>query len=139
MTPFKYKVVLDTNIIVSAALTAGKSSEVLALWKKGLFDIIVCQEIIEEYFTVLSRDKFCLPISLITTILEEFNRKGKWINKSSSFNIIKNDPSDNKFLEAAFDAEADFIISGDQHLLALGKFNDIPIIQPNKFIGLLKV
>jgi len=134
----KYKVILDTNVLVSGVLSEGSSFELLALWKKGCFDIIVCAEILEEYFSVLSRDKFCLPAGLVKTILNELSQNGIRIVKTSRIKIIKNDPADNKFIEAAFDANADYIVSGDKHLLKLSKFNNIPIISPNVFYNLLK-
>ena len=44
------------------------------------------------------------------------------------------DPTDNKILEAAIAGQVDFIVSGDNHLLDLGTFREIPIIKPRQFL-----
>ena len=50
---------------------------------------------------------------------------------------IASDPDDNKFLECALAAQADAIISGDRHLLDLGQFRRIPILDPGAFLNWL--
>jgi predicted nucleic acid-binding protein len=52
-----------------------------------------------------------------------------------SLQAVKDDPSDNKFLECALAGKADFIVSGYRHLLNLGVFQSIPILSPR---GLLR-
>lgn len=51
--------------------------------------------------------------------------------------VIKEDPSDNKFLECAIEAHADYIISGDKHLKKLVEFEGIKIIDARKFLNIL--
>ena len=53
-------------------------------------------------------------------------------------NVIKRDLSDNKFLEAALEAKADFIITGDHHLLELREFRGVKILSPSDFLKLLQ-
>jgi len=53
-------------------------------------------------------------------------------------NVIERDPSDNKFLEAALEAKADFIITGDHHLLELREFRGVKILSPSEFLKLWK-
>jgi len=48
--------------------------------------------------------------------------------------VIKDDPEDNKFIEAAVDQAADLIVSGDQHLLKLREYQGIKIITPAEFL-----
>lgn len=133
----KLKVVLDTNIIVSAVLRGGEPGKILELWRKGKFDILVSSEIFEEYYSVLIRDKFSLPLSLVNVILEEIKRKSIWIKPYSIIKKIKEDPTDNKFLECAVDGQAEYIVSGDPHLLNLKKFNGIEILRAAEFAKLL--
>ena len=52
--------------------------------------------------------------------------------------IIAADPSDDVYLLAAAEGEADFVVSGDRHLLALRKFEGIPILTPREFLGKLE-
>ena len=48
-------------------------------------------------------------------------------------NAIPDDPSDEMFLACAMDAAADYIVSGDRHLLDISEYKDIPIIPVNEF------
>lgn len=62
----------------------------------------------------------------------------KTINSKKKFDLIKDDPDDNKFLDCAYAAKADFIVTGDKHLLKLGDFFDTKIITPKEFLGWMK-
>lgn len=52
-------------------------------------------------------------------------------------NVVKDDPDDDKFLAAAFLGNADYVISGDKHLLNLKTYKNIKIIEPSEFVKLL--
>lgn len=56
------------------------------------------------------------------------------LNPQKTIRIIAQDPADNRILECALAAGADFIVSGDKHLLRLGRFKDISILSPREFI-----
>lgn len=56
------------------------------------------------------------------------------VKPTKRINEIKDDPSDNKFLEAAIAGNADYIVSGDKHVLKLKKFKDILIVTPAEFL-----
>ncbi len=57
------------------------------------------------------------------------------VEPKENINIIKEDPDDNKFLECAVEACADYIISGDAHLLKLQQFRGIEILSPKEFLS----
>ena len=59
------------------------------------------------------------------------------IHPRTKVNVVKDDPEDNKFLECALDAGADFIVSGDHHLLDLKMFKGIKIVKCKKFLEIL--
>jgi uncharacterized protein len=61
--------------------------------------------------------------------------KAEFVSPSDTVSIIIADPTDNKFLEAALSGKADFIVSGDHHLLELKEFRNIPIITGQEFIA----
>ncbi len=75
-------------------------------------------------FTEEEKEQF-LEILLSNSLLIEPNEQ---------IDLIKEDPDDNKFLECSVEAEADIIISGDQHLLDLEQFRGIEIFSPKEFI-----
>ncbi len=57
------------------------------------------------------------------------------VDVTSRIDTIKVDPSDNAFLECAVDGRADYIVSGDRHLLGLGTYRGIQIISPREFLA----
>ncbi len=70
-------------------------------------------------------------------LLAKIKAHSNWIKPEKSFTVIKDDPDDNKFIECAVAGEADFIVSGDRHLLALKEFHGIEIITIDKCLTLL--
>lgn len=128
------KVVLDTNIFVSSFF-GGNPKKVIDLWKSGKIRICLTEEILEEYLLVLTR--FELSARTLDDLLGLFKHGENicFVPVRERLEIIKNDPPDDKFLECAASANADFIISGDHHLLELGKFRGIKILTPAAFIA----
>lgn len=133
------RVVLDTNVIISALLWQGTAKEVFKLAKDNKITVCISKEILEEFQKVLHYPKFesCLvkigktPTELVNEFLEVVEYyPGEEIHVS----LIPEDPSDNKILACAQAADASFIISGDKHLLQLKKFRNIPILSPKEFL-----
>lgn len=126
----KLKVVFDTNIWISSTLwNESLANKILRKLIETDAEIYTSLEIIEEYKKVLKRDFYYSD--------EEIDR---FVNYILSFSIvlkpserifvIQDDPDDNKIIELAVEAKADYIISYDNHLLKIGKFRDILIIRP---------
>lgn len=132
---FGRPVVVDTGVLVSAAIRPG-SVPALALEKALLhFDICCSTETWQEVETVLMRDKFDRYLSRQQrldflaglhphlTIYE--------VNESVTDCV---DPQDNKFLALAWTAQAELVIASDPHLTALHPWRDIPILPPAAFL-----
>jgi len=131
------KVVIDTNVFVSAILFDGELDKLINLWKRKKFTFLLSKEILEEYIKVLSYKKFELSDKIIKRIIyEELLPYTKNIKVKKRINIIKKDPSDNIFLECALEGRANYIISGDKHLLQLKQYKSIKIISFHEFIKL---
>ena len=131
------KVVIDTNVFVSAILFDGELDKLINLWKRKKFTFLLSKEILEEYIKVLSYKKFELSDKIIKRIIyEELLPYTKNIKVKKRINIIKKDPSDNIFLECALEGRANYIISGDKHLLQLKQYKSIKIISFSEFIKL---
>lgn len=126
-------VVLDTNTILSATLWNNSEAQ------KLLFHLIninahlyISMPIIIEYQKVMQRDfKFTEQeiIEATTKILKIF----QMVTPKEKVDIIKNDDTDNKIIECAICANAQYIISYDKHLLKLKKFRNIEIVLPKEF------
>jgi putative PIN family toxin of toxin-antitoxin system len=138
------RVVLDTNIIVSSVISKkGAPFLLIHTWHESRFVLITSESIIKEAQRVLSmpkvKDTFHLTDTQITRFVETLQKDSILVpGKASTQGTISDDPSDEMFLAAALDAKADFIISGDKHLLNLQIFQDIPIVTPRAFLNYLE-
>ncbi|MGH7771774.1 MAG: putative toxin-antitoxin system toxin component, PIN family [Candidatus Binatia bacterium] len=130
------RVVLDTNVLVSALLFTGISSELVPLWQKGTFTVLLSREILEEYLRVLAYPKFRLSEGEIKALIEEELLPFVQIFKPGiRVRVVKRDPSDDKFLECAVAGKADVLISGDKDLLTIKHYRRVRIKAPSQFLG----
>src|SRR5262249_42680517 len=107
-------VVLDTNVIVSAHLNEeGFERFVLDLGLAHKLQLFLSPEIVDEYRGVLLRDKFALDPKRIAASLELIAKAGKIIRPIPKVKAAS-DPDDNKFLECAQEAEADYLVTGNK-------------------------
>ncbi len=129
------KVVLDTNVLVSGLLVQGSvPSEILRDFKDGQWILVLSGAILEEYGRVLRRKKFGLPTANVESMLRLIENKAIKVIPSEHFSVVHQDPSDNEFLDVAVEGQADFIVSGDRHLLDLNRFRGIPVLPPSEFL-----
>lgn len=134
------KVVLDTNILISALLFRGELSKIVELWEKGKIIPIISRETFEEFKNVLAYPKFSLTEMEIKTLIEEnvlpFFEIVEITNKITG---VCRDPDDDKFLSCAVSVSADFIVSGDKDLCDMGKYKSIKIINAAEFIKMFEL
>lgn len=128
------RIVLDTNILVSAIIAEGRPRELLILAIQKRFTLIKSEETIEEFVRVLQKPKFRMTKSEVTKARNALIGTGKTIKVTSKRRIVKEDPDDNIFINAALDGNADYIVSGDPHLLGLGKYKGIEIVTVNDML-----
>ena len=126
-------VVLDTNILISGILWRGSPYRVLlnALNKK--YSLFLSPKILNEVEEKL-RIKFKLQEDKIAEHIQILTEYGKIIEPNLSVDIIKDDPDDNKILECAVSCKADYIVSGDSHLLDLKEYKGIKILSAKDFL-----
>ncbi|HET8562775.1 MAG TPA: putative toxin-antitoxin system toxin component, PIN family [Candidatus Binatia bacterium] len=129
------RVVLDTNVLVSALLFSGVSSKLVPLWQKGSITVLISREILEEYLRVLAYPKFQLSEEEIKSLIEEdLLPFVQTIRPGIRVRIVKRDPADNKFLECAIAGKAGVLISGDKDLLAIRHYRQVRIQAPARFL-----
>jgi hypothetical protein len=136
------RVVLDANIFVSAVLKPHSGLAQIFEWvKEDKIRLVLSHDILSEIKAVLLYPKIRKRHRQTQEEIEEFLRKAVRISIVIQGKIhadtIKEDPSDNKYLSAALEAKADFIISGDHHLKDLKTFQGIRILAPSTFIALM--
>jgi putative PIN family toxin of toxin-antitoxin system len=135
MGPFQVKrVVVDSNVVVSALLFGGISGKLIPLWKGRRIQPLCSKEIIDEYVRVLAYPKFKLVESEIEFLVsQEIVRWFEIVTVPPGKPFVISDPSDDKFIWCALEGRADAIISGDEHLLNLAA-SPIPILTPSGFL-----
>ena len=132
------KVTVDTNILISATFWSGSSDKIISKAEKKEIELIISNDIIEEYIEVLDYKEIQNKIK--DKKLEMKRTVGKIISMSKivvpkeKLAIVKNDPDDNIILECAKAGNVDCVISNDKHLLKLKKFENIPILTPDEFV-----
>lgn len=134
-------VVIDTNVIVSAALSPyGNPAKIFEMLLNEEIHNFTSDEIMEELRDVLHRSKIVERLKIYERdfILDRFELFSSKVIKSETIDIIKDDPDDNKILECAISAGVGYIISGDDHLLSLSEYKSIKILSPQELIQLIE-
>jgi hypothetical protein len=129
------KVVIDTNVFVSSFF-GGNPRKIVDMWKQGKLTLCLSKEIISEYTTVLNR----IGLENQKELKEIFSLFARGIHsvfsgKTPAFNVVINDPDDDKFIECAVALKAGYIISGDTDLLEVSEYMGIKILNPREFLN----
>jgi len=128
------KVVIDTNVLVSS-LFGGRPREVMNLWRDGQFLLCLSDEIVAEYLQVLVRfGEVKQEAQEFLALLNE-SENVLFVTPAERIHEVAADAEDDKFLECGVTAGAEVIVSGDHHLLELGRFRDIAILEPTAFLA----
>ena len=132
--PEKPRLVLDSNIWISALVFGGKPREILEMATKGLIDVVVSDDILEEIKGVLAGKKFQYPAKIVRALVGEIEDLAELADPAQKIEVVTEDPEDNRVLECAVESRADAIVSGDSHLLALRGLGRIKIVRPDGFL-----
>ena len=138
------RAVLDANVLTSALIRPqGPPGQIVSLLlEQQGFELIVSEAILAEfrhclayprvrkYLTATDEDLdlWVTALGLVADVV-----KGERL-----LNIVADDPDDNKYLVAAVEGRADYLVSGDNHLLDIREYEGIRIITPRKFLTILK-
>ena len=131
-------IILDTNVLISALLFGGPPQEILGMVIKGSVACSLSSALVDELRLVLQRPKFGFSSQQTMAIAEELCSLCTIVSPDKKVAIIDADPDDNRVLECAIKAQADFIVSGDTHLLRLGSYEQIRIVSPSEFLSSIR-
>lgn len=131
------RVVLDTNVLISALMFGGNPREILQKAIRGELKLCLSEAILSELGTVLQRPKFGFSMTTVNQLLSELAAIAELVVPSEEIALIASDPTDNRVLECAVEAAAEYIVSGDNHLLDLGEYTTIKILNPSRFLLVL--
>ena len=130
------RVVVDTNVWVSRLLLAGSVPARAVDKALAQFEVVVSEASVEELADVLSREKFDRYVSLQDR--QEFIRRlfqlTTPVSVLSEISDCK-DPKDNHILALALDSESDWIVTGDEDLLAMTPWRGIKIVAPGALLA----
>lgn len=135
------KVVLDTNVVVSRFISrSGAPARIYEFWQQRRFDVLVTADILNEYEEVLSRPAIQRRTNLtgddVIALIAEISSLAIAVAPKRFVFGVSRDPDDDVFLECALAGSADYIVTGDRHLLVLDSFHDTPIISPALFAAI---
>ncbi|HEY9648982.1 MAG TPA: putative toxin-antitoxin system toxin component, PIN family [Chroococcidiopsis sp.] len=133
----QYVVVFDTNILISALFSPnGNPFRCLALAKIGQIESVTCQAILDEFAEKL-RLKFKFSDEMTQLAVSEVRKFSRVVEISGTLKAVPADADDDRVVECASVGRATHIVTGDKHLLALVKYDDIAIVKAAEFIALL--
>ncbi len=129
------KIVIDTNIYISAIFWGGKPRAVVDLGRSGQVLIFTSSEIEKEIEKKL-KTKFGISNEEVAQILLDFSTFTSPSKAIRKIAVIDDDPDDDKFIECAVSSRAGFIVSGDKHLLNLKEYKGIKIMKAADFLSI---
>ena len=132
------RIVLDSNVVISAFLFGGVPARLLELALNGSIECFTSLPILDEIRDVLLRPKFGLSSEQALTLIEELHDLCQVVSPREKVLAVIDDPDDNIILECALSADADIIVTGDSHLLHLRQWRDIQILLPSDFLKILE-
>jgi uncharacterized protein len=132
-------VVFDLNVLVSSLIVKGKPRDLWYMAKNNEYTLELSNEMFSEFVNVISRRKFEKYVTDIDVklFLADLSRVVKFVQVKSKFKVISEDPDDDIIVRTAFDGKADYIVSGDKHLLALKEFKWIKILTIDEMLNIL--
>jgi putative PIN family toxin of toxin-antitoxin system len=128
------RVVLDINVLISAFVFPGGPPE--AVFRLGLesrIELVTSPALLAEFARVLDL-KFGWESTRVDAAVRQVLRLATVVRPASSIRFITDDPDDDRVLEAAIEAGAEVIVSGDRHVLAVGEWNGISIRRAVAFL-----
>ncbi|MCL4869203.1 MAG: putative toxin-antitoxin system toxin component, PIN family [Anaerolineae bacterium] len=136
------KIVLDTNVLVSGIIVArGSPAYILDRLYEGKWQLITSPLLLTEFSEVIVRPhiarKYPQVIRNAEALLDFFRAHATMVVGKPVNTYVNDDPDDDAVVACAIDGQANYIVSGDPHLVSLQQVKGIPILTPRQFQELL--
>lgn len=134
------RVVLDTNVYVSFLLTRGPTiSHVLDAWEENTFTLLISPQVLAEIRRVLEYPHLKARIKPheAKALLEALESDALMIEGNLALTGVTPDPKDDMVIACGVEGKADYIVSGDPHLLKIKQYSDVQIVSPAEFVRVL--
>ena len=128
------KIIVDTNVLVSAVFFGGVPGHILSAWRDATIQIVTSPEILEEYSIVLERLSSRYPTVDSSKVFSLVARHSECTISPSLPKPLCEDPDDDKFFACALAAGVKIIVSGDGHLLRQNGYCDIEVLRAADFV-----
>lgn len=132
------RIVLDTNVMISAVIRKGKPRKLFQLGIDGKYQILTSREIMDEFSEVLQRPKFKMTRDEIIRIVSALVESSERVQVKSNFQVVEDDPDDDVIIDITYDGKADYIVSGDPDLKVLKNFDRIKIVSVDEMLKILQ-
>ncbi|MCZ7382742.1 MAG: putative toxin-antitoxin system toxin component, PIN family [Candidatus Methanoperedens sp.] len=133
------RIVADTNIYISALFWRGNPNRLIHLCYAGKAKLVVSMKIIEELERILLADeKFLMARAYVALNTEIILSNAELVEPNVTLNVIKEDPADDRILECAIEGKAEYLVSGNKHLLNLKEFQGIKILTARQMVEILE-
>jgi putative PIN family toxin of toxin-antitoxin system len=131
------RIVLDTNILISAIIHDGKPRKLFQMGINGKYQLLISKGILDELSGVLQRPKFKMTKEDVIQIISALITIGDNVWITSNFKVVINDPDDDIIINTAHDGKADYIVSGDCDMQNIANFHGIKIVSVNEMLKIL--
>jgi putative PIN family toxin of toxin-antitoxin system len=128
------RVVLDTNVLVSALFFPGLPSKALSAWLEDEFDLVVTAEILGEYRRIASRIGERFPDVGLDPVLDRIVLHALLVVPVKLPSDACSDRDDIKFLECAVAGQAKYVVTGDRALLRASGYEGVEVVTPRVFL-----
>ncbi|MDR2853429.1 MAG: putative toxin-antitoxin system toxin component, PIN family [Burkholderiaceae bacterium] len=126
------KLVLDTNVVVSALLWGGMPGQLIGVATEGDAELFTSEALLVELRDVLGRPHLAARLrrhcATAEQALAQYGELARWVQPQTVPRVVPADADDDHVIAAAVAAKADLIVSGDRHLLSLGVHQGIAIV-----------
>lgn len=130
------RVVLDTNVVVSAVFFGGVPGRILSAWSAGKLALVLSPAILDEYRRVgheLGRQRADVN-EMFEPLLALIAMNAMIVDAPPLLEPVSEDPDDDMFLAAAVSSHTQLIVSGDRHLLRVSGWRGIDVMTPRQFV-----
>ena len=132
------KLVLDTNIFISAFYWGGNSQKIIDRIVEGIDELYISNEILNEISDVMSRPKFKSTSEIIRKYIQSIEKIGKKVFISGKIKGICRDKEDDDIIECGITSGADCLITGDDDLLVLGSYQNLKILSIRDYLNMMQ-
>ena len=129
------KVVVDTNVVVSAVFFGGTPGRVLEAWRDGAVELVISAEVLDEYRRVGERLEERFPGVSLAPFVALVATNATFVDPDPLPEPVSRDPDDDPFIACTAAGGRDAIVSGDRHLREVSGYQGIEVLTPRKMLA----